>query len=75
MTTACVNKVCFANDMSWFPTITGMTKYIHGYFCYRFTGNYGVLGVLDRLHGTDKVFRESSRFKKHRLIFSAKALT
>lgn len=46
-----------------------------GYFCYRFTGNYGVLGVLDRLHGTDKVFRESSRFKKHRLIFSAKALT
>lgn len=48
---------------------------IHGYLHCRFTGNYGVLGVLDRLHDTDKVFRESSRFNKHRLIFSAKALT
>lgn len=49
--------------------------YIHGNLHCRFTGNYGVLGVLDRLHDTDKVFRESSRFDKHRLIFSAKALT
>lgn len=47
----------------------------HDFHHLKFTGNYGVLGVLDRLHDTDKVFRESSRFKKHRLIFSAKALT
>lgn len=42
---------------------------------HRFTGNYGVLGVLDRLHGTDKVFRESSRFRKHRFVFSSRTLT
>ncbi|XP_022342671.2 fatty acid hydroxylase domain-containing protein 2-like [Crassostrea virginica] len=46
----------------------------HDFHHLKFTGNYGVLGILDRLHNTDKVFRESSRYRKHRLIFSAKAL-
>ncbi|XP_061188759.1 fatty acid hydroxylase domain-containing protein 2-like [Saccostrea echinata] len=46
----------------------------HDFHHLKFTGNYGVLGVLDRLHGTDKLFRESSRYKKHRVIFSAATL-
>lgn len=51
-----------------------MIKYIYGYFCYRFMGNYGVFGVLDRLYGIDKVFWESLRFKKYWLIFFVKVL-
>ncbi|XP_048752717.1 fatty acid hydroxylase domain-containing protein 2-like isoform X2 [Ostrea edulis] len=47
----------------------------HDFHHLKFTGNYGVLGVLDRLHGTDKVFRESSRFRKHRFVFSSRTLT
>lgn len=58
--------------MLWFLIIIGMIKYIYGYFCYRFMGNYGVFGVLDRLYGIDKVFWESLRFKKYWLIFFVK---
>ena len=57
----------------YFLNLEEMWYYIWAIFS-RFTGNYGVLGILDRLHNTDKVFRESSRYRKHRLIFSAKAL-
>lgn len=34
----------------------------------RFNGNYGVLGWLDYFHGTDKNFRKSDSFKKHKLL-------
>ena len=48
---------------------------VHAQFCiefflytldhYRFNQNYGVMGVLDRLHGTDKAFRRSKSHDRH----------
>ena len=37
------------------------------YFC-RFMNNFGVLGILDRLHGTDNLFRQSKAFERHYVI-------
>ena len=36
--------------------------------CCRFTQNYGVLGVLDRLHGTDVMFRNSKAYDRHIML-------
>ncbi|XP_069114134.1 fatty acid hydroxylase domain-containing protein 2-like [Argopecten irradians] len=46
----------------------------HDYHHLKFTGNYGVLGILDWLHGTDKHFRKSKQSRRHKLIFSAREL-
>lgn len=35
---------------------------------YRFTQNFGVLGVLDRLHGTDAMFRNSRAYDRHIML-------
>ena len=32
---------------------------------YRFVNNFGVLGILDRLHGTDAIFRASKQYQRH----------
>ena len=34
----------------------------------RFTQNYGMLGVLDRLHGTDVMFRNSRAYDRHIML-------
>lgn len=34
----------------------------------RFTQNFGVLGVLDRLHGTDAMFRNSRAYDRHIML-------
>ena len=36
---------------------------------FRFNQNFGVLGILDRLHGTDGAFRRSKSFDRHFMIF------
>ena len=41
----------------------------------RFTQNFGVLGVLDRLHGTDTQFRKSLAYKRHFLLLSLVPVT
>lgn len=33
----------------------------------RFVGNYGLTGLMDYLHGTDKGFRETENFKKSKV--------
>ncbi|XP_069131477.1 fatty acid hydroxylase domain-containing protein 2-like [Argopecten irradians] len=43
----------------------------HDFHHLKFTQNYGVLGVLDRLHGTDNQFREHIAYKRHILSLSA----
>ena len=35
------------------------------FLLFRFNQNYGVTGVLDRLHGTDKLFRQSKNYERH----------
>lgn len=34
----------------------------------RFVNNYGMLGVLDRLHGTDRLFRASKAYERHIML-------
>jgi len=34
----------------------------------RFINNFGMLGVLDRLHGTDSLFRASRSYQRHVLL-------
>lgn len=42
----------------------------HDYHHLRFNNNYGVLGVLDRLHGTDRQFRQTDAYRRHLLLLS-----
>ena len=41
----------------------------HDYHHLSFTNCFGVLGILDWIHGTDKNFRASERFEHHVVIF------
>ena len=34
----------------------------------RFNQMYGVMGVLDRLHGTDEMFRKSKQHERHIVV-------
>nr|XP_006815597.1 PREDICTED: fatty acid hydroxylase domain-containing protein 2-like [Saccoglossus kowalevskii] len=38
------------------------------YYSHRFIANYGSTGILDRLHGTDAMFRDSIAFKRHKIL-------
>lgn len=40
----------------------------HDFHHLKFTQNYGVLGVLDRLHGTDVMFRNSRVYDRHIML-------
>jgi len=39
------------------------------FLSYRFTNNFGVLGILDYLHG-DEAFRKTAAYRRHRIMFS-----
>ena len=41
----------------------------HDFHHLKFTQNFGVLGVLDRLHGTDALFRKSRAYDRHIMLF------
>jgi sterol desaturase/sphingolipid hydroxylase (fatty acid hydroxylase superfamily) len=40
----------------------------HDYHHLKFTNNFGVMGVLDRLHGTDAQFRASKEYQRHFMV-------
>lgn len=40
----------------------------HDFHHLKFVNNFGVLGVLDRLHGTDALFRASKAYQRHFLL-------
>ncbi|XP_022079657.1 fatty acid hydroxylase domain-containing protein 2-like [Acanthaster planci] len=40
----------------------------HDFHHLKFTNCYGTLGILDRLHGTDNLFRESKNYPRHILL-------
>lgn len=42
--------------------------FIYLYLSVRFNQCYGVVGILDYLHGTDILFRESGAYKRHTLL-------
>ena len=35
------------------------------FYLNRFNQNFGVMGILDRFHGTDKLFRNSIQYQRH----------
>lgn len=41
----------------------------------RFNQCYGVLGVLDFLHGTDTVFRQTKAFERHKILLGLTPLS
>lgn len=41
----------------------------HDYHHLKFVNNFGVLGILDRLHGTDAKFRKTKYFQRRRWLF------
>ena len=45
------------------------------FYCIRFTENYGMMGILDRLHGTDKTFRASKMYQRHIMLWGLTPLT
>ncbi|KAF7670372.1 hypothetical protein LDENG_00228400 [Lucifuga dentata] len=47
----------------------------HDFHHLRFNQCYGVLGVLDRLHGTDSKFRQTKQYERHILLTSLTPLT
>ncbi|XP_061105084.1 fatty acid hydroxylase domain-containing protein 2 isoform X2 [Conger conger] len=47
----------------------------HDFHHLKFNQCYGVLGVLDRLHGTDSVFRKTKAYERHLLLLSLTPLT
>lgn len=47
----------------------------HDYHHLKFNQCYGVLGVLDHLHGTDTVFKQSKAYERHVLLLSLTPLT
>uniref|UniRef100_A0A8C0B0X5 Fatty acid hydroxylase domain containing 2 n=1 Tax=Buteo japonicus TaxID=224669 RepID=A0A8C0B0X5_9AVES len=42
----------------------------HDFHHLKFNQCYGVLGVLDYLHGTDTVFRQTKAYERHRVLLS-----
>ncbi|KJE94740.1 sterol desaturase [Capsaspora owczarzaki ATCC 30864] len=46
----------------------------HDFHHLKFTNNFGVLGFLDWLHGTDKTFRASVQFQRHFTSMSPRSL-
>ncbi|KAF8788948.1 Fatty acid hydroxylase domain-containing [Argiope bruennichi] len=42
----------------------------HDFHHLKFNQNFGVLGVLDRLHGTDTLFRNSKVYQRHIMLLS-----
>ncbi|XP_055004290.1 fatty acid hydroxylase domain-containing protein 2 [Boleophthalmus pectinirostris] len=47
----------------------------HDFHHLRFNQCYGVLGILDRLHGTDSKFRQTKQYERHTLLTSLTPLT
>lgn len=41
---------------------------MHDFHHLRFNENYGIIGLMDWLHGTDASFRDSEAFKRHAIL-------
>lgn len=48
----------------------GVTDHHRVLLINRFNGNYGIFGLVDWLHGTDKLFRKSPYLHSYKMYFS-----
>eukprot|EP01137_Pigoraptor_chileana_P008251 Opistho-2@54813 len=46
----------------------------HDFHHLKFNNNFGVIGILDYLHGTDQKFRSSKQFQNHKTLLSLEPL-
>lgn len=53
---------------AWYQALLQKDGYLKIFF--RFNCNYGMLGLLDRLHGTDTLFRNSPQGQRHLMLLS-----
>ncbi|XP_063442704.1 fatty acid hydroxylase domain-containing protein 2-like [Mytilus trossulus] len=47
----------------------------HDFHHLKFIGNYGVIGLCDWIHSTDRMFRKSKQSKRHKVIYSSNEMT
>lgn len=47
----------------------------HDYHHLKFNQCYGVLGVLDHLHGTDTMFRQTKAYERHKVLLGLTPLS
>ncbi|KAH9506524.1 Fatty acid hydroxylase domain-containing protein 2, variant 3 [Dermatophagoides farinae] len=57
------------NDHCGYHFPWSLSPVFHDFHHLKFNVNYGILGILDWLHGTDKIFRKSKYFQNHRIYF------
>nr|XP_006815598.1 PREDICTED: fatty acid hydroxylase domain-containing protein 2-like [Saccoglossus kowalevskii] len=48
------------------PIVMGSHLMVHWMW---FNGNYSATGIMDWLHGTDAIFRDTIAFKRHKILF------
>ncbi|XP_065342982.1 fatty acid hydroxylase domain-containing protein 2-like [Cloeon dipterum] len=61
------------NDHSGYHMPFAFSSEFHDFHHLKFNQCFGVLGLLDRLHGTDAVFRKNMAFKRHMVVTSFKS--
>lgn len=61
--------VGMSNHSGWYYIVNILgPPLFHDYHHNLFIGNYGLIGLFDRLHGTDKFFRHSNYYQNFRII-------
>ncbi|XP_055693628.1 fatty acid hydroxylase domain-containing protein 2-like [Lutzomyia longipalpis] len=66
----CLAIVGTLNDHSDYHLPLLRSPEAHDFHHLKFNNCYGVIGLLDWLHGTDKMFRASRAFDRHKVSFS-----
>jgi len=66
--TLALMSTCYHHSGFHFPFT--LASEFHDYHHLKFSNNFGLLGILDWIHGTDTHFRASPQFKNHRVFFS-----
>jgi methylsterol monooxygenase len=56
--------------LPWLPS-----PEFHDFHHLKYNCNYGLLGILDWLHGTDKLFRDTVQFKRHRMCIGLRPVS
>ncbi|CAG2101436.1 unnamed protein product, partial [Medioppia subpectinata] len=57
---------------SGFHLPLGLSPQFHNYHHSHFNQNFGVLGIMDKIHKTDKLFRKSKESQRHKWLLTTK---
>uniref|UniRef100_A0A336LPF1 CSON010392 protein n=1 Tax=Culicoides sonorensis TaxID=179676 RepID=A0A336LPF1_CULSO len=62
------------NDHSGYHLPMMHSPEFHDFHHLKFTNCFGVLGVLDWIHGTDQMFRKTKVYARHKVLLSTKSM-